>query len=259
MTGDSFLSFEAGITVVAGGSGGIGAAIVRALVAGGSDVAFTYHRNQAAAEALRDELLASGRHIECHALELEEADNTASLLADIAARHARLHGVVYAAGPVTPIDYVGKLTSQQWEQTFRADAQGCFHLVHAALPLLKQQGGGSLTAVTTTQYARHVPMSLLSSAPKAAIESLMQVTAREYGRYGIRANAVRSGWLDGGKFADGIGGQVTAQAKQAIVASIPLGQLGQPDDVAKAVVFLVSPAARYITGEALSVDGGWKL
>jgi 3-oxoacyl-[acyl-carrier protein] reductase len=88
---------------------------------------------------------------------------------------------------------------------------------------------------------------------------MLQVAAREYGRYGVRANAVRSGWLDGGKFADGIGGQVSDKAKQAIVASIPLGMLGQPDDVANAVVFLSSRQARYVTGEALSVDGGWKL
>jgi NAD(P)-dependent dehydrogenase (short-subunit alcohol dehydrogenase family) len=102
-------------------------------------------------------------------------------------------------------------------------------------------------------------MSVLSSAPKAAIESMLQVAAREYGRYGVRTNSVRSGWLDGGKFADGIGGQVSDKAKQAIVASIPLGMLGDPDDVANAVVFLSSRQARYVTGEALSVDGGWKL
>ena len=245
--------------MVAGGSGGIGAAIVRALVAAGSDVAFTYHRNRAAAEALQASLVASGRHVECHPIALEEADNTEALLADIAARHARVQAVVYAAGPATPINHVGKLSAQQWEHTFRLDAQACFNLVHASLPWLQQQGGGSLTAITTTQYARHVPMSLLSSAPKAAIESLMQVVAREYGRYGIRSNSVRSGWLAGGLFASGIGGQVTEQARQAITASIPLGRLGDPDDVAQAVVFLASPAARYITGEALTVDGGWKL
>ena len=88
---------------------------------------------------------------------------------------------------------------------------------------------------------------------------MMQVVAREYGRYGVRANSVRSGWLAGGKFADGIGGQVSDQAKQAIVANIPLGALGDPSHVADAVVFLASRQAAYITGEALSVDGGWKL
>jgi NAD(P)-dependent dehydrogenase (short-subunit alcohol dehydrogenase family) len=124
---------------------------------------------------------------------------------------------------------------------------------------LKDQRGGSLTAVTTTQFARHVPMSVLSSAPKAAIESMMQVVAKEYGRFGIRANCVRSGWLAGGKFADGMGGQVQEKAMQAIVAQIPMGALGAPADVAAAVTFLSSKQASYITGDSLTVDGGWRL
>ena len=177
----------------------------------------------------------------------------------VRSRCGRIHSVIYAAGPVTPIGFVGGLTEEQWVTTFKLDTHACFNLVHAALPILKEQRGGSLTAVTTTQFARHVPMSVMSSAPKAAIESMMQVAAREYGRYGVRANSVRSGWLAGGKFADGIGGQVTEQAVKAIVANIPLGALGDPAHVADAVVFLSSRQAAYITGEALSVDGGWKL
>ncbi|ALQ02626.1 hypothetical protein AK973_2177 [Pseudomonas brassicacearum] len=70
---------------------------------------------------------------------------------------------------------------------------------------------------------------------------------------------MRSGWLDGGKFAHGLSGQVLDDAKRSIVNTIPLGMMGDPEDVADAVVFLSSQQARYITGEALSVDGGWKL
>jgi NAD(P)-dependent dehydrogenase (short-subunit alcohol dehydrogenase family) len=259
VTQDQAQKFDAGVALLAGGSGGIGSAIARGLVAAGSDVVFTYYRNQAAAMRLRDELAASGRRVEAIQLALEDAGAVAARLADIRARYERIHSVIYASGPITPINFVGALSTEEWVKTFEHDTHACFHLVNAVLPILKAQKGGSITAVTTTQYARHVPMSVLSSAPKAAIESMLQVAAREYGRYGIRANSVRSGWLDGGKFADGIGGQVTDKAKQAIVATIPLGALGDPADVADAVVFLSSRQARYITGEALSVDGGWKL
>jgi NAD(P)-dependent dehydrogenase (short-subunit alcohol dehydrogenase family) len=220
---------------------------------------FSYNRNRTAADQLVAELAAPGRRVECCQLSLEDAAAVAATIADVRGRHGRIHSVVYAAGPVTPINFVGQLTDEEWTRTFTHDTHACFHLVHAALPLLKEQKGGSITAVTTTQFARHVPMSVLSSAPKAAIESMLQVVAREYGRYGVRANSVRSGWLDGGKFADGIGGQVSDKARQAIIASIPLGVLGDPADVAGAVVFLSSREARYVTGEALSVDGGWKL
>ena len=252
-------SFDAGVALVAGGSGGIGAAITRALVQAGTDVAFTYNRNKDAADGLVAELAPSGRKVECLQLALEDSATVAARVAEVRSRHGRIHSVVYAAGPTTPIGFVGALTEEQWVGTFQLDTHACFNLVHATLPILKEQRGGSLTAITTTQYSRHVPMSVMSSAPKAAIESMMQVVAREYGRYGVRANSVRSGWLAGGKFADGIGGQVTDKAKQAIVATIPLGALGDPSDVANAVVFLASRQASYITGEALSVDGGWKL
>jgi len=258
-TGRGGLSLDAGVALVAGGSGGIGAAIVRAFAHAGSDVAFSYNRNQEAAAKLQGELSAAGSRVEAFQLSLEDAGAVAARVAEVRSRYPRIHSVVYAAGPPTPIGFVAKLSESQWLDTFRLDTHACFNLVHAVLPVLQEQRGSSITAVTTTQYSRHVPMSVLSSAPKAAIESMLQVVAREYGRYGVRANSVRSGWLDGGKFADGIGGQVSDKAKQAIIASIPLGALGAPDDVANAVVFLSSRLARYVTGEALSVDGGWKL
>jgi NAD(P)-dependent dehydrogenase (short-subunit alcohol dehydrogenase family) len=253
------LTFDAGVALVAGGSGGIGAAITRAFVQAGTDVVFTYNRNKNAAEGLVNELAPLGRKVEFLQLSLEDSEAVAASVAEVRSRHGNMHSVVYAAGPSTPIGFVGALSEEQWVTTFQLDTHACFNLVRATLPVLKEQRGGSLTAITTTQYARHVPMSVMSSAPKAAIESMMQVVAREYGRYGVRANSVRSGWLAGGKFADGIGGQVSDKAKEAIVATIPLGALGDPSDVAHAVVFLASREARYITGEGLSVDGGWKL
>lgn len=258
-TQDRRFDFDDGVAIVAGGSGGIGAAIVSALCAAGSDVVFTYYRDKPAADRLLAACAPTGRMVEAVQLALEEPAAVAKLLADVCLSHKRIHSVIYAAGPHTPINFVAGITPDDWCRTFALDTHACFNLVHAALPILKEQRSGSLTAITTTQYARRVPMSVLSAAPKAAIESLMQVTAREYGRYGVRANTVRSGWLAGGKFSDGIGGQVSDKSKKAIVDGIPLGILGEPSDVANAVVFLSSQQARYITGEALSVDGGWKL
>jgi NAD(P)-dependent dehydrogenase (short-subunit alcohol dehydrogenase family) len=256
---DGRLSFEDGVAVVAGGSGGIGAAVVQALAAAGSDVLFTYYRNQEAARELEQSARRPGRRVESMQLALEDPAATAGALQQARERFSRVHSVIYAAGPAIAVTFVGQVKPDDWVRTFALDTHACFNLVNAALPILKEQHGGSLTAVTTTQHARHLPMSVLSSAPKAAIESMMQVTAREYGRYGVRANCVRSGWLAGGKFADGVGGQVQDKAMQAIVSQIPMGALGSPRDVADAVTFLSCRQARYITGESLTVDGGWCL
>lgn len=253
------ITFDKGVALITGGSGGIGAAVVRAFALAGCDVVFTYYKNRGAADALLAELGATGRKLEALQLSLEDSAAVDRCLADVAGRYGRLHSVVYASGPATPINFVGGLTDEQWMTTFTMDTHAAFHLTRAALGIMKIQKGGSITAVTTTQHSRHVPQSVLSSAPKAAVESMLEVAAREYGRFGVRCNAVRSGWLDGGKFADGIGGQVTPEAKAAIAKSVPLGMLGDPADVAHACVFLASQQARYITGEALSVDGGWKL
>jgi NAD(P)-dependent dehydrogenase (short-subunit alcohol dehydrogenase family) len=254
----SGFTFDEGVAFVAGGSGGIGAAIVQALAAAGSDVVFTYYKNKDAAAEVQATAAQTGARVEAVQLALEEPAAVTKTLQDIRSR-CRIHSVIYAAGPSIPINYVGEISHEGWVKTFEHDTHACFNLVHAALPILREQNYGSLTAVTTTQFSRHVPLSVLSSAPKAAIESMMQVVAKEYGRFGVRANCVRSGWLAGGKLADGIGGQVQEKAMKAIISQIPLGALGDPADVANAVVFLSSRQARYISGDAVTVDGGWRL
>jgi NAD(P)-dependent dehydrogenase (short-subunit alcohol dehydrogenase family) len=234
----SGFDFDEGVALVAGGSGGIGSAITRALAAAGTDVVFTYYKNSDAAARVKESAAGSGSRVESVRLALEDPDAVARLISDLRAGVGKIHSVIYAAGPSLPINFVSEISAADWAKTFNLDTHACFNLVHAALPLLKEQKYGSLTAVTTTQFARHVPMSVLSSAPKAAIESMLQVVAREYGRFGVRANSVRSGWLAGGKFADGIGGQVQEKAMKAIISS---------------------KQARYITGDAITVDGGWRL
>jgi NAD(P)-dependent dehydrogenase (short-subunit alcohol dehydrogenase family) len=220
---------------------------------------FSFYRNREAATQLQESSARTGRRVESVPLALEDSAAVANALQQARSRCGNIHSVIYAAGPALPISYVAQVAEEDWVRTFAMDTHACFNLVHASLPILKNQRAGSLTAVTTTQYSRHVPMSVLSSAPKAAIESMMQVVAKEYGRFGVRANCVRSGWLAGGKLADGMGGQVQEKAMQAIVSQIPMGALGDPADVAAAVTFLSSKQARYITGDSLTVDGGWRL
>ena len=216
----------------------------------GTDVVVQLLPEQGRGGQLVAELASSGRRVECFQLALEDSARRGGGIAEVRGA-LRQDPQRRLCGRTRHADRLRRsITDEEWTRTFALDTHACFNLVHATLPVLKEQKGGSLTAVTTTQFSRHVPMSVLSSAPKAAIESMLQVVAREYGRYGVRANSVRSGWLDGGKFADGIGGQVSDKAKQAIVATIPLGALGDPSDVANAVVFLASRQARYVTGEA---------
>jgi len=251
--------FPGGVAFVAGGSGGIGAAIVDAFARAGSDVVFTYHRNQQAAEQVKATASEHGVDIEFRQLALHEPAAVTESLEAVAGERESIHSVVYAAGPGIPVNFAGNISFDDWQKTFERDTHACFNLVHAALPALRKQGFGSLCAVTTTQATRHLPLSVLSSAPKAAVESLFAVVAKENGRFGIRANCIRSGWLAGGKLEDGMGGQMQEKALKEIESQVPMRALGLPADVANAVVFLASARATYITGVNLAVDGGWCL
>jgi len=251
--------FSKGVAFVAGGSGGIGAAIVEEFAKAGSAVVFTYHSNKEAAEQVKTAASGHGVAVEYYQLALHDDIATAQCLQEVHQKYGAIHSIVYAAGPGIPVNFAGKITFADWKKTFEQDTHACFSLVHGALPLLKQQGGGSICAITTTQATRHLPLSVLSSAPKAAVESLLEVVAKENGRYGIRANSIRSGWLAGGKLGKGMDGQMDDKAIQQIAAQVPLGFLGTPEDIAHTTVFLASSKARYISGVNISVDGGWCL
>ena len=251
--------FGKGVVVIVGGSGGIGSAITRAFAERGVDTVFTYHGNETRAQKLLGSLGEHQTRVEARQLALETEGAAGALLNELTQRFGRLIGVVYAAGPMIKVGYVAKLTPQDWQRVFSLDTHACFNLVHAALPILTKQGGGSLVAISTDQLARPEPRGVLSAAPKGAIEMLFRAVAVESARFGIRANTVRPGWIDAGMTDAGIGGQMSEEAMKASLARIPMGRMGTPGDVAEAVVFLTSERAKYITGIAIPVDGGMQL
>lgn len=251
--------FGPGVVVVVGGSGGIGSAITRAFVARGVDTVFTYHGNEARAQKLLASLGDAQARVEARQLALEVEGAASAFLIGLVERYGRLIGIVYAAGPMIKVGYVAKLAPAEWQRVFSLDTHACFNLVHAALPILGKQGGGSLVAISTDQLARPEPRGVLSAAPKGAIEMLFRAVAVESAKFGIRANTVRPGWIDAGMTDTGIGGQMSEEAMKASLARIPMGRMGTPRDVAEAVVFLTSERASYITGIAIPVDGGMQL
>ena len=94
---------------------------------------------------------------------------------------------------------------------------------------------------------------------KAAIEALFYAVAKENARFGIRANILQSGWVMAGQISDGMEGQLNTDAMKSIVAQIPIGRLGTPDEVAEGVIFFSSARASFITGASLVIDGGMHL
>jgi NAD(P)-dependent dehydrogenase (short-subunit alcohol dehydrogenase family) len=259
MSNETYPEFDKGVAIVAGGSGGIGAAIVRDLVRCGADVAFTYRSNQAVAEALAAEMRKAGRQAETGRLDLQDAEAVKTFVDDAVERFGRLHSVVYAAGPPLVLDYISRLQPQAWSNVFRADVDGCFNLIWACLPHLKRQREGSVVAVITAAVDRPPPKDILSAAPKAAIQALIRGLAREEGRFGIRANCVGPGWIDAGLGAEAMSSLDQKPHIDRFLAQIPLRRVGEADEIAQAVTFLLSDRAKYMTGVTLPVAGGLQL
>jgi 3-oxoacyl-[acyl-carrier protein] reductase len=240
--------------LVGGGSGGIGSAICAEFARRGHAVSFTFRSNRSKADALAKEL---GAH--AYALDLTDADATAVVVAETVARHGRLDAVVYAAGPTFEMGYVSKLTSTDWAKTLAADVNGCFNLFRAALDEFRKVKAGSLVSLSTCALRRPPRADVLSAAPKAAIDMLVKCIAKEEGRNGIRANLVELGFINAGMAAHHIQHVWSSEVREGMTRETPMRRFGTAEEVAKAVAFLCSEDASFITGEAIAVDGGYHL
>jgi NAD(P)-dependent dehydrogenase (short-subunit alcohol dehydrogenase family) len=236
------------VALVAGGTGGIGAEIVRMLSGRGDEVVFTYRRNGERAVQLAEETGATSVQVE-----LTDAAATAAVV------HAlqKLETVVYAAGPHVPMKHLSTVAPDEMLHQLTTDTAAFFNLVQPALLALRASKG-SIVAVTTAATARFAVRDGLSSVPKAAVEAAVRALAREEGRFGVRVNAVGPGMLTDGMAERLISsGDLGERDLEAARGNIPLGTFGTARDVAEAVCFLASDAAAYISGQKLDVDGGY--
>lgn len=249
--------FATGAAIVAGGSGGIGAAICRQLAEGGADVALTYHRNKDKAAAVAKAIEATGRQAHMAAVDLNDDAAVAAFVEDTAQRFGGVHTAVYAAGPYINMRFVSKIEPKLFRETMATDIFGCHSLLYACLPHLRKSRG-SIIATVTPAVRRSTTRDILSAGPKAAIESLVRHLAVEEGRFGLRANCVGVGLLQDGMYhALRASGDFDDRYIEASKKNLPLGRMGTADEIADAVAFLVSDKAAYITGQTLMVDGGY--
>ncbi|MDV6247186.1 SDR family NAD(P)-dependent oxidoreductase [Rhodococcus opacus] len=245
--------------LIGGGSGGIGAATARALAQDGWDVILTYRTNQDAAERVAKEIQELGRSAEIVQVDLNDHAGTAATVAAVG-QVEPLSGVVYAAGPHIPMNYIANTEIARFTETINSDLVAAFALIRPALPQLRETGGAVL-AVSTPAVTRFAKKDLLSAAPKAGVEQIIRGIASEEGRFGVRANCVAVGLLEGeGMWNELIErGDYTPEMLAAARRSIALRSFGHVSDVAEAAKFLMSPRAKWITGQVLAVDGGYSV
>jgi NAD(P)-dependent dehydrogenase (short-subunit alcohol dehydrogenase family) len=250
------LSFPEGVVLIVGGTGGIGQAICRKFAGAGVPVFFTYHSNKDFAEHLYRDIESAGGTISYRRLKLSHEGKIVDMLSDLKEKYGRISNVVYASGPAFNLNFIKDIPNIEWRRVIDEDVNGCFNLVKATLPLFLSQGDGHILALITAATKNVPSKDILSAAPKAAIEMLIRGIAKEYGRFGIRANCVGPGWVHAGLGKIVFDEKLDERQKESVLRSIPMRRIGTADEVANAVLFLCSQQASFICGQSLSVDGG---
>jgi NAD(P)-dependent dehydrogenase (short-subunit alcohol dehydrogenase family) len=250
--------FANGAAVVIGGSGGIGQAICLSLAATGCKVALSYRHKQAAARSIVEQIEDKGGQAICLPCDTLDLPAIEHFFQAVVRQYGAIHTLVNAAGSDIPMRFISEVTPQQWTEVISADLNGCFNLLHVALPYLRQNGG-SIVQISSIGLQRWPKRDLLSVAPKAGIEALLQGIAREEGRYGIRANSVQLGVIDAGIFLRLKGKDFDDDWLESARQNTALKRFGTAEDVANAVVFLASDKAAYITGQCIKMDGGYSI
>ena len=253
MTGQDMLGK---VALVTGGSDGIGLATARLLAQRGATVAICARREDKL-EAARAEIAAIGK-VEVHKLDVSDEAAFTALIEDIAARHGRLDMLVNNAMSVhyAPI---AKLTLEHWRKDFAVNADAVFVGTKAAMKVMTAQEmtgrqRGSIVNIASTCGIRALPNMASYSASKAALVHFTAAAAMEGATLGIRVNAIVPGQVQTAATQDyeSRAPDFAAQTTRAI----PMQRGGDPDELAQAIVFMLSEAASYITGTALPVDGG---
>jgi NAD(P)-dependent dehydrogenase (short-subunit alcohol dehydrogenase family) len=250
------------VALVTGAGQGIGHAIALALAGAGADVLVNDVRAAAAADTA-GAVEALGRRSLALPADVGVVGEVEAMVARAGGAFGRLDVLVNNAGLIRPRPF-GQVTERDWDETFAVNAKGLFFCMQAAAPLIARGGGGVILNLASIAGRGSATLSPPYAASKAAVISLGQQAARALASRNVRVNAICPGIVDtdfNRRLDELIGVQQQGLPKGEFLrqraAAVPLGRLGEPEDVAGLVVFLASPAARYITGQAVTIDGGY--
>lgn len=247
------MSLEGQVALITGGSRGIGAATVRMFVAAGARVVFNYVKAKAEAEKLAEECGAE----HCHAVQadLRGTQGAEKLVRAAVERFGGLDALIVNHGIWLADDVdIDVMSDEQWHTTVATNLDSSFALVKHAVGRMKQQGrGGNIVLISSTAGQRGEAGHCDYAATKGALISMTKGLSTELAGFGIRVNCVAPGWVDTGMTAEALGGP---ERRASIYATIPIGRVGKPEEIAAPVLFLCTVHAGFVTGEVFNVNGG---
>jgi len=247
-------SSERGTVLITGSGIGIGAATARAFADAGYRVVVTDVLDDEG-QRLAQEITQGGGEAEYHHLDVASTEEVERVVSEVEGRYGPLGCVVANAGIAHKVPLT-ELTDEKWDHTHEIDLKGVMRVCRAAAPAMREAGGGSMIAVSSIMgvaygWDEHVQYS----AAKAGVVGLVRGLAVELARDGIKVNGIAPGYIRTAQALSeehslGPGGLEKA------AEFIPMGRIGEPEDIADVILFLASDAARYLTGQVIVVDGG---
>ncbi len=241
--------------IVTGGAGGIGGATCRRLAAEGAKVA-VFDMNLEAAEKVAAEIRANGGSAAAFKCDITNRAEVDAAVAGTEAQLGPIDVLVNNAGWDIFKPFV-KTVPAEWSKLIDINLTGALHMLHAVLPGMSERKSGHIVNVASDAARGGSSGEAVYSACKGGLVALSKTLAREHARFGINVNVVCPGPTDTALLA-GVaeGARDPAKLIEAFRSAIPMGRLGQPDDLANAIAFFASDDAAFITGQVVSVSGG---
>ena len=239
------------VVLVTGSSRGIGAEVAVKAAAEGARVAVHYHRSAAKADETVRRARAAGAVCEAFDADMADGRQAEGLVERVIDRFGRIDGLVNNAGR-TQVGPFLDMDPDEWNEVIATDLTAAYHTSRAALSSMVEQGSGAIVNVASRLGQAGVPQTAAYSAAKAGLIGLTRALAREFGPSGIRVNAVAPGFTITEMTAD------LAETDEGLrrLRDIPLGRFGRADEVADAVIFLLSDASSLFLGQTINPNGG---
>lgn len=241
---------EPRVAIVTGGARGIGAAITTALARSGVHVAAGYSSNSKAAEDLQEKLRAEGASLSVHQGNVGSPEDCQRVVSEVLEQRGRVDYLINNAG-ITVDKTVRKLTVDDWHSVLRINLSGSFYMTKAVLEHMSENQFGRIVNISSVIGQTGSVGQANYASSKSGLIGFSKSLAQEVARKGITVNCVAPGFIETEMVA-----AVPEKAMEKILAKIPVGRLGQADEIARAVQFLVDDRAGYVTGSVISVNGG---
>jgi 3-oxoacyl-[acyl-carrier protein] reductase len=238
------------IALVTGASKGIGAAIAKHLAAEGASIVVNYASSKIDGERVVSEITASGGHAIAVQGDVSKKADIERLMAETKKAYGRIDILVNNAGVYTPLAPLGEITEEIFHRIYNLNVLGLILTTQEALKLMPD--GGSIINLSSVVSTLSVPGNAVYNSSKSAVDGLTRTFARELGARKIRVNSVNPGLVA----TEGVNASPLNARKDEIAAQAALGRIGQPDDIAPAVVYLASADSSWMTGETFYITGG---